>query len=141
VLLGGPASIGNKVVITENRVASILIMLIVGAGAACASVADPLSSGTVEVVRNSGLKQCDDEAPAPETFAKVLQANGVKVLSSSCASDGAKRPQMCGLDRGLFYVYEIEVVGLSKAVSLGFTEIKKIPGAAQFRKVPCPAPK
>ena len=99
------------------------------------------SGEKVEVVRPSGLKQCDDETPSPEAFAKLLRDNGVTVFASGCASDGALRMQMCGADRGLYYVFEIEAGALAKSVELGFTELKRMPDAARFRKIPCGAPR
>jgi hypothetical protein len=112
-------------------------MLIAGTGACTADSAVATSGQTVEVVRNSGLKQCDEETPSPAAFARLLQANGVKVLSSLCATDGAMRPQVCGADRGLFYVYEIDAAGLPKALELGFTDLHQHPSASRFRKFPC----
>ena len=96
-----------------------------------------VEKATAEVSRHSGLKQCSDESPSPESFAKILKENGVTVVSSACASDGAKRMQVCGADRGLFYVYEIEAAGLSRALELGFADFRQDPGASHFRKIPC----
>ena len=112
-------------------------MLIGGFDTAMAGSPAPAQSTTLEVVKNSGLKQCDDETPSPVVFAKLLEASGVKVLSSACASDGAMRPQLCGADRGLFYVYEIDAAALSKALELGFTDMRQQPQAARFRKFAC----
>jgi hypothetical protein len=103
------------------------------------AVSTPTSveKATVEVSRNSGLRQCSDESPAPEAFAKILKEHGVTVLSSACASDGAKRMQVCGADRGLFYIYEIAAEGLSKALELGFADVRQDAAASHFRKIPC----
>ena len=99
------------------------------------------SGARVEVVRPSGLKQCDEETPSPDAFAKLLRDNGVTVFASGCASDGAMRMQMCGADRGLFYIFEIDAGALAKSVELGFTELKRMPNAARFRKIPCGGPR
>jgi hypothetical protein len=112
-------------------------MLIGGIDTATASSPRPAHGAAAEIVRNSGLKQCGDETPSPDTFAKLLQANGVKVLSSACASDGAMRLQVCGADRGLFYVYEIDAAALPKALELGFADMRQQPEASRFRKFPC----
>jgi hypothetical protein len=119
------------------RCAVYALILIGGIDTAMANSSGPANAATVEIVRNSGLKQCDDEMPSPERFAKLLQANGVKVLTSACASDGAMRLQVCGADRGLFYVYEIDAAALSKALELGFTDMRQQPQAAHFRKFAC----
>jgi hypothetical protein len=113
------------------------LILIGGIHTAMANSSGAANAATVEIVRNSGLKQCGDETPSPETFAKLLQTNGVKVLSSACASDGAMRLQVCGADRGLFYVYEIDAAALPKALELGFTDMRQQPQAARFRKFAC----
>ena len=97
----------------------------------------PASAQTVEVYRNSGLKQCSDEKPAPENFARLLEQNGVKVRATACASDGSMRAQVCGLDRGLIYVYEIDAGALAEALSLGFSDVKRISGNQGYRKFPC----
>ena len=99
----------------------------------------PVAAQTVEVYRNSGLKQCADDKPAPEVFAKLLAENGIKVRSSACAHDGAMRAQMCGLDRGLLYVYEIDAGTLAKTLSLGFMDIKRIAANQGYRKLACEA--
>ena len=115
-------------------------MLIAGTSACTAGTAASTPARNVEVIRNSGLKQCGDETPSPEAYAKLLQANGVQVFSSACATDGAMRPQVCGADRGLFYVYEIDIAGLSKALELGFADLSQHPSASRFRKLPCTNP-
>jgi hypothetical protein len=120
--------------------AVLAFMLIAGTGGCTAGSAVSASGHTVEVIRNSGLKQCGEETPSPEAFARLLQANGVKVLSSLCATDGAMRPQVCGADRGLFYVYEIDAAGLAKALELGFTDLHQHPSASRFRKFACASP-
>ncbi|HEY0335725.1 MAG TPA: hypothetical protein VGC70_00180 [Burkholderiales bacterium] len=120
--------------------AVLAVMLIAGTGACTAGSAVSTPAKSVEVVRNSGLKQCGDETPSPEIYAKLLQANGVKVFSSACATDGAMRAQVCGADQGLFYVYEIDPAGLSKALELGFADLAQDPSASRFRKLPCTNP-
>jgi hypothetical protein len=121
------------------RCALCASMLIGGFDTAMAGSPGPAHTATVEIVRNSGLKQCDDQTPSPAAFAKLLEANGVKVLSSACASDGAMRMQVCGADRGLFYVYEIDAAALPKALELGFTDMRQQPQAARFRRFACTA--
>jgi hypothetical protein len=120
--------------------AVLAVMLIAGTDACTAGAAVSRPAQTVEVVRNSGLKQCGDETPSPDPYAKLLQANGVKVFSSSCATDGAMRPQVCGADRGLFYVYEIDPAALPKALELGFADLQQHPSASRFHKFPCTTP-
>jgi hypothetical protein len=100
---------------------------------------EPATAQTAEVFRNSGLKQCGDEKPAPETFARLLETNGVKVRASGCATDGSLRAQVCDLDRGLLYVYEIDAAGLAKALSLGFSDVKPISANPGYRKFACNA--
>jgi hypothetical protein len=104
---------------------------------ACSS--DAVSSRTAEVARNSGLKQCGEEAPAPEAFARVLEANGLRVLSFACASDGLLRAQVCGSDRGLYYVYAVGAHDVAKALGLGFTDIKQISRNPGYRRFACKA--
>jgi len=104
--------------------------------AACAPVA--VSTPTVEVARSSGLKQCGEEVPAPEAYARELETSGVKVFSSACASDGLLRAQVCGQDRGLYYVYQIDARSAAKAHGLGFTDPRQISGNPGYRRFACP---
>ncbi len=115
---------------------TLLVAAAVASGSLSCSTG-PATAQTVEVYRNSGLKQCSDDKPAPEAFARLLEENGIRVRASACASDGAMRAQVCGLDRGLVYVYEIDAGGLSKALGLGFSDVKRISGNQGYRKFPC----
>jgi hypothetical protein len=119
---------------TSSMSRILLAIAAMAAAGGCGSPSLSSSSEKVEIVRDSGLKQCDEQKPAPEAFSKLLQANGVKVFSAACASDGAMRAQMCGMDRGLFYIYEIDRSALPKALGLGFTEIQR---GSRFKRIPC----
>lgn len=117
------------------KVSRVLVaMAAMAAAGACVSASTPGSSEKVEIVRNSGLKQCDEQTPSPQAFTKQLQTNGVTVFSAACASDGAMRAQMCGMERGLFYIVEIDGSGLARALALGFTEAQ---AGSRFKRVPC----
>ena len=116
----------------RGRILITMAMIVISG--ACSSPSNTASAKKVEVVRDSGLKQCDEQKVSPQTFSKLLEANDVAVLSSACASDGAMRAQMCGMDRGLFYLYEIDRNALAKALTLGFTEAQ---AARAYRRVPC----
>jgi hypothetical protein len=116
-----------------------IAFLLVSAPAACGTLDDGNASARphVEVFKPSGLKQCSEETPAPETGASLLESNGAKVFASGCASERSMRAQMCGLDRGLVYVYEIERVALAKAQSLGFSDGNEATFQQRYRKIPC----
>jgi hypothetical protein len=116
----------------RGRILITLAMIVISG--ACSSPSNTASAEKVEVVRDSGLKQCDEQKGSPQMFAKLLEANAVPVHSSACASDGAMRAQMCGMDRGLFYLYEIDRKALAKALTLGFTETQAARG---YKRVPC----
>ena len=118
-----------------KRVRILITMMVIPITNACAAVpSNTASTQKVEIVKSSGLKQCDEQTATPQTFAKQLESNGVAVLSAACASDGAMRAQMCGMDRGLYYLYEIDRSALAKALALGFTEAQATRG---FKRVPC----
>jgi hypothetical protein len=125
----------------RGTVSGAIALLLLSASAACGSLDDgglAASSATahVEVFKPSGLKQCGEEAPAPRAGARLLESNGTKVFASGCAARGGLRAQMCGLDRGLVYVYEIDRAALPKAQSLGFSATADAAGG-QYRKIPC----
>ena len=112
----------------------LLTVAMIAIAGACSSPSNMATAQKVDIVRDSGLKQCDEQKPSPQTFVKLLETNGVAVLSAACVSDGAMRAQMCGMDRGLFYRYEIERNALAKALALGFTEAQ---ATGAFKRVPC----
>ena len=95
------------------------------------------SSQTLKVYKNSGARQCRAVDVPLEVVAKNLADNGIKVISSSCASDGFARTAVCESDSGLLYVYEIDRQHIQKAGELGFAEITKLDG---YRQRPCPQP-
>jgi hypothetical protein len=119
-----------------KKISPLIVAAALASGSLSCSTA-PATAQTVEVFRNSGLKQCGDEKPAPDNFAGLLGQNGVNVRASACASDGSMRAQVCGQDRGLLYVYEIDAAGLSAALSLGFSDVKRISSNQGYRKFPC----
>jgi len=112
----------------------LITLAMIAISGACASPSNTASTPKVEIVRSSGLKQCDEQKSSPQAFAKLLESNGVTVLSSACASDGSMRAQMCGMDRGLFYLYEIDRNALAKALALGFTDAQGVRG---FKRISC----
>jgi hypothetical protein len=112
----------------------LITMATIVISGACSSPSKTASADQVEVVRDSGLKQCHEQKASPQTFSKLLETNGVAVLSSACASDNAMRAQMCGMDRGVFYLYEIDRNALAKALALGFTDARAARG---YKRVPC----
>ncbi|MES2561507.1 MAG: hypothetical protein V4637_02165 [Pseudomonadota bacterium] len=118
----------------KKRGRILITMAMIVISGACSSPSNTASAQKVEVVRDSGLRQCDEQKASPQTFSKLLEANGVAVLSGACASDSAMRAQMCGMDRGLFYFYEIDRNALAKALALGFTDAR---AARSYKRVPC----
>jgi len=126
----------------RGTVSGAIALLLVSAPAACGALdgggtaASPIPAH-VEVFKPSGLKQCGEETPAPQAGARLLEASGAQVFASGCAVTGGVRAQMCGLDRGLLYVYEIDRTALPKAQNLGFGAATDAAAGQQYRKVPC----
>ena len=69
------------------------------------------------------------------TLQSQLEAADVKVLGSSCGSDGRIYPAMCGASNGRIGIFEIPRAQLSKITALGFALLSDLRDAT---RVACP---
>lgn len=75
---------------------------------------------TVRVAKPDGSLQCENNGV---TLVDMQQQLGnISVYSAVKESDGLIRPAVCGIDTGIFNVYDIAATDLQQALDLGFTE-------------------
>lgn len=112
----------------------VLILLPVSLLAACASEPAVSDIARLRVARPLGSVQCSPGGLTTADLTKQLEAAGVKVFASSCATDGRMHAAMCGASDGRLGVVEIAAADLKAAEAAGFRPLEQWRGAAA---VPC----
>lgn len=112
----------------------LLIPLSVSLLAACASEPALSDVAPVRVAKPLGSVQCSPGGLTAADLSRQLAAAGVKVLASSCATDGRMHAAMCGASDGRLGVVEIAAADLKAAEAAGFKPLAHWRGAAA---VPC----
>jgi hypothetical protein len=112
-----------------NRLTCTGLLLLAALGAACGTVAAP-----VTVAHPLGSRQCEGPGPAPQSLAQRLIDAGVAVAAVGCGHDGRMRPAVCGAPDGALAVMDIDAAQLPRARELGFQPLADWPDA---RRVPC----
>ena len=102
--------------------------------ASCVSASPPPSQTTVRVFKSTGSVQCAEGGIDLPTFARQLEAAGLKVMSSACGSDGRMRAAMCGVPDGRVAIFELSSADAQSSAQLGFVPLSKLPDA---KVVPC----
>jgi allophanate hydrolase subunit 2 len=112
----------------------VLTMLSAALLAACASEPAVSDGSGVRVAKPLGSVQCSGGGTPVAEMARQMTAGGVKVLASSCATDGRMYAAMCGASDGRLGVLEIRAADLKAAEAMGFKPLDQWRGAAA---VPC----
>lgn len=127
---------------TLRRLLLLLIpmMLIVMLG--CAHANDPPQPAAddqaqprgpaVEVYRSTGSRQCEEGGATPEQLRAQLEAAGVRVLSTTCGSDGRMYPSVCGAPDGRIVIFGISPNQLEAATDAGFMPMAELPDAQRL---------
>lgn len=102
--------------------------------ASCVSANPTSSQTTVRVFKSMGSVQCAEGGTDLSTFARQLEAAGLKVISSACGSDGRMRVAMCGAPDGRVAIFELSTADAQSSATLGFAPLSKFPNA---QVVPC----
>lgn len=100
----------------------------------CVNATTTPSQTTVRVFKSVGSVQCAEGGIELSTFARQLEAAGLKVVSSACGSDGRMRAAMCGVPDGRVAILELSSADAQSSATLGFTPLSKLPDA---KVVPC----
>ncbi|MFO1274135.1 MAG: hypothetical protein U1F50_21100 [Rubrivivax sp.] len=98
---------------------------LLAATAACAS-APP---APLAVFKYTGSRQCEGGGTPPERMRADLEAAGIQVLATACATDGRMRVAMCGAGDGRLVILEIAPEQAEAAAKLGFEPLAKLPSA------------
>ena len=79
------------------------------------------------IFKPDGSKQCGMAPPqiTPDMATAALRKAGVVVFQSRLGNDGMMRAAVCGADTGDTVDVEIAKIDLSKALALGFQQLKK----------------
>lgn len=86
----------------------------------------------VSIYKSLGSAQCQPSSGVSmAVLQRQLEAADVKILSSSCGSNGRIYPAMCGAPDGRIAIFEIPPAQLSKTTALGFAPLSDLPDATR----------
>ena len=123
-----------QALIQHQPFATFVVIALALASASCVSANSPSSQTTVRVFKSTGSVQCAEGGTDLSTFARQLEAAGLKVISSACGSDGRMRAAMCGAPDGRVAIFELSNADAQSSSKLGFAPLSKLPDA---QVVPC----
>lgn len=102
----------------------------------CAGTPASSPQERVSVSKSLGSVQCQPGSGITlSALQSELEAADIKVLGSSCGSNGRIYPAVCGASNGRIGILEILPAHLSKAAALGFVPLSDLPDAT---RVACP---
>ena len=105
-----------------------LITLVLG----CAASPGPTPRERVSVYKPLGSVQCEPASGVTIAALKSqLEAADIKVLGSSCGSDGRIYPAVCGASNGRIGIFEIPPTQTKKIAALGFAPLSGLPDATR----------
>ena len=119
--------------------AALLMGCTAPGGSASATSAASATPGVL-VVKSRGSLQCDASAGTPPAaMSAQLEAAGIAVRRSGCATDGRLHPARCGAPTGELNLFEIAAADLPKAEAQGFARLSGLRSdpASPPREVPC----
>jgi hypothetical protein len=76
-----------------------------------------------------GSLQCSGGGTTLPALQADLEAAGVRVLASSCGSDGLPRLTICGVGDGRIAIFEIAQTDEDAATALGYAPLSLLPEA------------
>ena len=100
----------------------------------CASTDRAEAQSTVRVFKYAGSVQCSGGGLDLSTMQRQLTDRGLKVLGSTCGTDGRMRVAMCDASDGRIGLFELSTADAEAASSLGYAPVSKLPG---FKETPC----
>ena len=123
-----------QTLIQHQPFATFVAIALVLASVSCVSANPTLSQTSARVFKSTGSVQCAEGGTDLSTFARQLEAAGLKVISSACGSDGRMRVAMCGAPDGRVAIFELSSADAQSSAKLGFAPLSKLPDA---QLVPC----
>ena len=118
----------------HRPVAVAMASVLLAAAASCAGADSSSPPGTIRVFKSLGSVQCAAAGVDLRTLEKQLDDAKLKVLSSSCGSDGRMHAAMCGASDGRIAIFELSAKDAESAAKLGFNAIGALPEA---KLLPC----
>ena len=114
----------------------MLVSLVVGSVLAACSGMEPAPAKvpTAKIFKSFGTVQCEPASVSTGPMVAELEKAGVHVYASACGVDGMMRPAVCGAGDGRIAIIDVAADKISKAMSLGFDPISKVP---EFQTAPC----
>lgn len=101
--------------------------------AACGETNSTLDR-TIEVYKDAGSTQCEDDGQSLEAMQKELIDAQIPVAEAACGTDGKMYTAMCGAPDGKIGIFTIDPSDLPPARALGFEALANVPDAS---RVPC----
>lgn len=92
------------------------------------------AASAVSVYLSLGSRQCQEGGRTLPQVRQLLSEAGVRVLSSSCGSDGMAYPAVCGAPDGRIAILEVPAEQVEAARKLGFSLLSQRPRA---QRQPC----
>jgi hypothetical protein len=90
-----------------------------------ASSSSILPEGSIQISKPTGEKQCGNDKPTPlSEVMGQLSKKKIKVYESHTQADGMAHIDLCGAPVGNINIFTISKKDLSKALKLGFKEVK-----------------
>ena len=123
-----------QTLIQHQRFKTIVVIALALVSASCVSANPTSSQTTVHVFKSMGSVQCAEGGTDLSTFARQLEAAGLKVISSACGADGRMRVAMCGAPDGRVAIFELSSADAQASSKLGFAPLSTLPDA---KVVPC----
>jgi hypothetical protein len=112
------------------RVQLILLALAASPVAAWAAAPAPAAvPAAVPVYLSLGSRQCQEGGRTLPQVRQMLTDAGVRVLSSSCGTDGMAYPAVCGAPDGRIAILEVPADQVEAARKLGFSLLSERPRA------------
>lgn len=87
------------------------------------------ASGTVEIYRSLGSKQCEGGGKTAAQLRAELEAAKVRVREANCGRDGRMHPAMCGAGDGKIAIFLIDAHDLPRARAAGYGPLADLPDA------------
>lgn len=108
--------------------------MVAGASGQQPAPAPGQAASAVSVYLSLGSRQCQEGGRTVSEVQKLLTDAGVRVLSSSCGTDGMAYPAVCGAPDGRIAILEVPADQVEAARKAGFSLLSQRPRA---QRQPC----
>lgn len=92
---------------------------------------EPASTRSSALYKYAGSKQCFGGGTTLQALQRELAGKGIRVLASSCGTDGRVYAATCGAPDGRIIIFEVPANQAAVAQSLGFAPLATLPEASR----------